>query len=443
LKEDNKHKRKRVSGGNTRLLLYKTKPESLPDISLLNTADIQEVDSLLDLYRTLSRGQTDLIVSHNECMDDSDLIKIAEQYLVPTALMTGSEVLRRKHAFILSGKISEKKLKKSMQHFEYLRQIHWLKKSLNWIQLFEKEVPYIQKELFVSSVKNYFSQNYDISEAHWITVNHIDSSLPPILNLIIELRKQKIDYAELVTDIEAYSEEVVAEPRWQLWTRSNQECLLMLWLPDSDGKCQCLCLSRLKISNFSKFAEHISCFFPIIQNRHSLCQQVTESQKLVYLDSLTDLYNQKYLNETLDKKIEEHKRYKTPFSILFIDIDHFKRVNDTMGHVVGSEILRQLGAKIKNLVRTTDYAFRYGGDEFIVLLSHTIGAPAGLVAERLREMVESTQFKVDDHEINITVSIGLAFFPEHANSAQEIIKIADEAMYYGKSKSRNIVYKAS
>lgn len=130
-------------------------------------------------------------------------------------------------------------------------------------------------------------------------------------------------------------------------------------------------------------------------------------------------------------------------SVLFIDVDHFKRVNDSLGHIVGSGVLKELGALLQGQIRTSDYAFRYGGDEFIVLLSHTAGQDAELVAERIRAKVEKSLFTVSEIEVKITVSIGLAFYPDHAQSADEIIRIADEAMYYGKHKSRNVVYKAS
>ena len=141
--------------------------------------------------------------------------------------------------------------------------------------------------------------------------------------------------------------------------------------------------------------------------------------------------------------MEENRRYDTPFSVLFIDVDHFKRVNDSMGHVVGSGVLKQLGDVLTDQIRSSDYAFRYGGDEFIILLSHTEGIEAENVAERIRKQVEKQVFSVNKVDVQITISIGLAFYPEHAQSAEEIVRIADEAMYYGKNKSRNIVYKAS
>ena len=92
-------------------------------------------------------------------------------------------------------------------------------------------------------------------------------------------------------------------------------------------------------------------------------------EKLVYKDSVTDLYNQKFLYEVLDRKIQAYRRYKEEFSILFIDVDHFKKINDNHGHLVGSKVLVEVGDLLKSKLRGTDYAFRYGGDEFVILLS--------------------------------------------------------------------------
>ena len=162
-----------------------------------------------------------------------------------------------------------------------------------------------------------------------------------------------------------------------------------------------------------------------------------------YLDELTGLYNQRYLPMALDHEIQRSKRENTPFTLLFLDIDYFKMVNDGRGHWVGSRLLIELGHVLKSQVRTCDYCFRYGGDEFIVVLGNANLEGSKIVAERIRKAIEGKTFAVDGHNLNLTVSIGLAAYPDHANSAPALIKIADQAMYYGKRKSRNIVFVAS
>jgi diguanylate cyclase (GGDEF)-like protein len=125
-----------------------------------------------------------------------------------------------------------------------------------------------------------------------------------------------------------------------------------------------------------------------------------------------------------------------------MDLDFFKQVNDTKGHLVGSKILVELGILLQGQLRRSDYAFRYGGDEFVCVLPDTHAEGAMIAAERLRAVVESQEFVIDGHSIKITVSVGIATYPDHASSRRDIIYMADQAMYYGKAKSRNIVIMA-
>lgn len=162
-----------------------------------------------------------------------------------------------------------------------------------------------------------------------------------------------------------------------------------------------------------------------------------------YIDEVTGLHNQRYLPMVLEHEIQRTKRDANKFTLLFLDIDFFKLVNDGRGHWVGSKLLFELGQVLKTQVRGCDYLFRYGGDEFIVVLGNADAECARKVAERIRKSVESHNFEVDGHNLRLTVSIGLASYPDHAQSAVGLIKLADEAMYNGKRKSRNIVFVAS
>lgn len=162
-----------------------------------------------------------------------------------------------------------------------------------------------------------------------------------------------------------------------------------------------------------------------------------------YLDELTGLYNQRYLPMALDHEINRSKRDKSAFTLLFLDIDYFKMVNDGRGHLVGSRLLIEVGQVLKGQVRDCDYCFRYGGDEFIVLLSNADAVNSKIVAERIRQAVEQKTFQVEGHSLSLTVSIGLASYPTHAQTASGLIHLADQAMYYGKRKSRNVVFVAS
>lgn len=168
--------------------------------------------------------------------------------------------------------------------------------------------------------------------------------------------------------------------------------------------------------------------------------QFEAAKSLSYLDTLTQLYNQRYLPIALDRELHRSNRYNRPFSVLFFDIDDFKRINDNSGHLVGSAIISQIGELLRDVIRESDYGFRFGGDEFVVLLVETPVAQAEAVAERIRSMIEERPFRIAGVEHRLTVSIGVATCPNHGTTKEEILSLADKAMYHGKRKSKNVVY---
>lgn len=168
-----------------------------------------------------------------------------------------------------------------------------------------------------------------------------------------------------------------------------------------------------------------------------------QTQNLIYIDDLTKLYNNRYLNVVLDRELKRSERYRNFFSVLFMDLDFFKRVNDTHGHLVGTRVLVEAGQVLRSCVRETDSVIRYGGDEFVVILVETKAEEATLVAERMRKMIEEKSFgRESGLDIRLTISIGIASFPEHATTKQHLLSLADKAMYRGKDSTRNVVYLA-
>ncbi|HEU5360502.1 MAG TPA: GGDEF domain-containing protein [Candidatus Deferrimicrobiaceae bacterium] len=168
-----------------------------------------------------------------------------------------------------------------------------------------------------------------------------------------------------------------------------------------------------------------------------------KTQNLIYIDDLTKLYNNRYLNVVLDRELKRSERYRNFFSVLFMDLDFFKRVNDSHGHLVGTRVLVEAGNVLRLCVRETDTVVRYGGDEFVVLLVETRAEEAILVAERMRKMIEEKPFGQEmGLAIRLTISIGIAAFPEHATTKQSLLNLADQAMYRGKDSTRNVVYLA-
>ncbi|HYE23859.1 MAG TPA: sensor domain-containing diguanylate cyclase [Clostridia bacterium] len=169
-------------------------------------------------------------------------------------------------------------------------------------------------------------------------------------------------------------------------------------------------------------------------------RSVEKIQELTITDDCTGLYNARHLYKTLEAEVYRSARFGYEFSVLFLDLDRFKNVNDTYGHLVGSKLLGEIGYTIKAHLRLIDYAFRYGGDEFVVLLPQTGKESAMVVARRLRDVFRTITFLGDQNlNINVRVSMGVATFPEDAKSAHEIIRQADEMMYAVKNTTRDNV----
>ena len=164
-----------------------------------------------------------------------------------------------------------------------------------------------------------------------------------------------------------------------------------------------------------------------------------ELHELSITDSLTSLNNRKHMMDTLTMEVARGLRYEKRFSILMIDIDDFKRYNDTLGHLAGDEVLRELGAFLKSTLRTEDYAARYGGEEFLLLLPETGSDGAGQLAERLRQRLEERAIGANSKHPGITVSIGVSAFPDTGSDPEDLIRHADSAMYKAKQAGRNQV----
>ena len=171
--------------------------------------------------------------------------------------------------------------------------------------------------------------------------------------------------------------------------------------------------------------------------------QFGAAKSMSYMDTLTPLYNQRYLSIALDREVHRAERYERPFSVLFFDIDNFKQLNDRHGHLVGSNIITELGVFLHEMIRESDYGFRFGGDEFVIVLVETAAKKAEFVAERIRKKIEKRAFRVDNTDHYITVSVGVATCPDHGKTKEQILSLADKAMYYGKRTTKNIVYVAA
>ena len=162
--------------------------------------------------------------------------------------------------------------------------------------------------------------------------------------------------------------------------------------------------------------------------------------KLATIDGLTELYNHRYFQDTLRKQLDISRRYNQPLSLIIIDIDFFKKFNDTYGHQAGDAVLRQVAQKLKNNSRATDYVCRYGGEEMSIILPNTGAEEALMLANRICKAINSTPFKLTPVDsVTVTISLGVSTFPDNAQTPQDIIEWADKGLYYAKEHGRNQV----
>jgi diguanylate cyclase (GGDEF)-like protein len=171
-----------------------------------------------------------------------------------------------------------------------------------------------------------------------------------------------------------------------------------------------------------------------IQNARAM-EQI---QELTITDDCTKLFNSRHLTSVMENELERSRRFHLPFSLIFMDLDRFKRVNDRHGHLVGSLVLGKVAQTIKQNIRGVDFAFRYGGDEFIVLLPQT-GKDAALeVAQRLLRATRESSYSLSEElALSVRASFGLASYPEDGLRAHEIIRAADDMMYLVKNTTRD------
>ena len=162
-----------------------------------------------------------------------------------------------------------------------------------------------------------------------------------------------------------------------------------------------------------------------------------KTRELSITDEVTPLHNHRYFHQALDRELKLVNRYGSTLSLVFVDLDRFKPINDQYGHLRGSRTLREVGFLIRAAVRETDIPARYGGDEFVVVLPQTDGESARILAEKLRRLVEGHTF-LQEEGINarLGVSLGVATYPDEAKTKEELIRLADSRMYEDKGSRK-------
>lgn len=213
---------------------------------------------------------------------------------------------------------------------------------------------------------------------------------------------------------------------------------ILAWHKEDEGECQTRrgLTSRVKASSPKELLEFVV--------RQFQCQctwfgLLDRTQSLLYRDELTGLFNYRYLEVAVETELRRAQRFHSGFSLLFVDIDDFKAVNDQFGHLAGSDVLRQVGKVLLGSVREVDSVIRYGGDEYVVVLLGANSKTAMVAAERIRSRIAKNAFRVDTSgkTVNITVSIGAASYPEHGRDKDGLLHNADLGMYRGKKAGKN------
>lgn len=198
--------------------------------------------------------------------------------------------------------------------------------------------------------------------------------------------------------------------------------------------------SRFQSGIGTQFLQHMAAVVAACIENARLHEEI----KLVGLrDPLTGVNNRRFFDQRIEEEVSRAKRQKTPLSCLFVDLDHFKRVNDQHGHQAGDQILKQVAGLLNDSLRSTDVLARYGGEEFVILLTDTDADAAADIARRMREQIAALVFTVSHgRKVQITLSIGLATLTQNSSlqTSKQLIQTADQAVYAAKVSGRNCVH---
>ncbi len=181
------------------------------------------------------------------------------------------------------------------------------------------------------------------------------------------------------------------------------------------------------------------CIFKFLSGNNIENAYHEEIYRLTTIDGLTQVYNKRYFLETLEREMGRAQRYRRDLSLIMFDIDHFKHVNDTFGHLAGDYVLKQLAVVIKARIRREDILARYGGEEFAIVLPEIDNENAMQLSEKIRRITEKAIFRFEETEIPVTVSIGVASLDGELNAPLDFIRVADGKLYEAKSRGRNCV----
>ncbi len=243
---------------------------------------------------------------------------------------------------------------------------------------------------------------------------------------------------EKVIQIDEIRDISILSKVYDLFKQNNIELIIALKFKDRINGI--LCLKKKEEDFGSGYTENEKRYINIMAGFASVAIENARLYEMATLDRKTKLYNHGYFQNRLSQEIERAERYKTDLTLMLLDLDHFKEVNDTYGHMIGDEVLIKVAETIKNHVRTFDVPARFGGEEFTIILPETDIKMSYSVAERLRKGIKKLLFTTQKGNFSIAVSIGIAGFVHGVEMTEDIlIEHADNALYYAKEHGRDQV----
>ena len=280
---------------------------------------------------------------------------------------------------------------------------------------------------------------------------------PMLRNLRIELSRYPEMVRALETDRMVIVADVSTDPLFDqvraIWAKNGipvpTQSVVALPFRMREEQCGVLYLRTVKgetalTGDDAQFADTvIKAAVAAIEKAHDFETVVSDKERLEIMastDALTGCMNRRALLEALEHEVDRARRYNLVLTLLMVDLDHFKRINDTLGHVVGDMVLLQLGELLRREVRSVDAVARYGGEEFVILLPETAVHGAIIFADRMRQRIANFAFGDPGRPVRITVSVGVACYPDRAvESPESFIALADAALYRAKADGRNVV----
>lgn len=348
-----------------------------------------------------------------------------------------------------------------MSHYHFCEKLgiteNEIQKRSQFIGLSEADVPHLQEirnifhaheDNIIEEFYNYLAQFAELSRfiSDAATLQRIKGTQRTYLATLGQAWTS-LDYCENRLTIGCTHERISLPPKWFVGAYGKLFELLSRHITEhyrhNPQRVPPLLTTLGKIFTFDQHLSLEAYYKVITERTDSLLNDLSEAQHrledTIRIDPLTQVLNRKYLLETLEMEFHRSKRFHRPFTVLFLDMDHFKKINDEYGHAFGDLVLETVGRKLPKLVRPSDVVGRYGGEEFVIGLVECPADRAGVIAERLRAEIGMTTITHDGHMLHATVSIGFSSVEPETASLDELLKKADKALYQSKALGRNQV----